>query len=406
MMKKIRLYFFLLFLTLYPVPYTLYPVYAEASCDPSACGSDDVSCLTDVTNKCEQQLQVTRGQEKTLTSQLAIIDGQTKVTNLKIQETNAKIATLKRQISDLGTRIDRISGTLDSLSELLLKRIVQTYKYGNTDSAFNLIFSSGNITDLLERLKYIQVAQAYDKQKLYELQATKLDYNDQKQDKVTRQAEAEKLSKDLDTYQKQLTDQKKTKQELLSETQGNEATYEKLLAQAQSQLAGFTSFTGGNSSILSGQTVCDEWGCYYNQRDSQWGNVGLNGTGDRIADIGCLMTSMAMVYTHYGHKDVTPLSINANSDNFAAYAPTFLKYSISANGISSSRAGSVIDGELAAGRPVIVGIGRGPDHFVVLLSGSGGNYKMNDPFVPNGHNISFTDHYSIGSIHEIDKVTF
>ncbi len=386
------------------------PVWAEISCDPGVCSdksdSEKETCLSNEINACGARIQDAQNKEKTLTSQLSLIDGQVQVTNLKIADTNYKIDKLKREISDLDTRLVRIGTTLDSLAEVLLKRIVQTYKYSNNISALDLLFSSHGFSDLLERLKYVQVAQAYDKKKLYELQATKLAYNDQKQDKKTRQVEAEKLSKDLDVYQKQLDQQKKSKQELLTETQGDEATYEKLIAQAKSQLAGFTSFTGGNASILTGQTVCDDWGCYYNQRDSSWGNVGLNGTNNRIADIGCLMTSMAMVYTHYGHKDITPLSINSNSDNFAAYEPTFLKYTISANGINSKRAGSVIDGELSAGRPVIVGIGRGPDHFMVFLSGSNGNYKMNDPFVPNGHNINFTDHYSIGSISEIDKVLF
>ena len=54
---------------------------------------------------------------------------------------------------------------------------------------------------------------------------------------------------------------------------------------------------------------------------------------------------------------------------------------------------------------MIIGIGAGPDHFVVFISGSGGNYKMNDPFVPNGHNINFTDHYSISNIRSIERVS-
>lgn len=394
-------------LLLYFIPHT--PAFADAKCDPSTCSTDDEKCLNDVKAKCEEQIQDAQKQEKTLKSQLSLIDSQTKVTTLKIEETTLSIEKLKREISDLSTRIERVAISLDTLSEMLLQRIVQTFKYNETVSTFSMIFSSQNIADLLGKLKYIQVAQAYNKQKLYELQATKLAYNDQKQDKQTRQTEAEKLSKNLETYKIQLANQKKAKDELLSETQNSEVTYQKLLAQAQAQLAGFQRFTQGNATILTGQTTCDDWGCYYNQRDAQWGNAGLNNTSYRIADIGCLMTSMAMVYTHYGHKDVTPLSINSNSDNFSSIAPTYLKYTISANGTTSNRAWiakSIIDGELSAGRPVIIGIGGGPDHFIVFISGSNGNYKMNDPFVPNGHNIDFTDHYSLSSISEIDKVSF
>lgn len=185
----------------------------------------------------ESQLQDSRNQEKTLKSQLNLIDGQTKVTTLKIEETNLKIAKLKREISDLATRIDRIGTTLDTLSEILLKRIVQTYKYGNAISTLDLLFSSHGFADLLERLKYAQVAQAYDKKKLYELQATKLAYNDQKQDKDTRRKEAEKLNKDLEAYKNQLAEQKKAKDELLAITKNDEARYQTLIAQLRADLS-------------------------------------------------------------------------------------------------------------------------------------------------------------------------
>ena len=160
---------------------------------------------------------------------------------------------------------------------------------------------------------------------------------------------------------------------------------------------------------MSNQTVCNDWGCYYNQRDTQWGATSLNNTGYTLASDGCLITSMAMVYTHFGHRNVTPLSINSNPLNFASYYPAYLNRVIVADGTQSTRISSAIDSELSAGRPVIVGIsydgGPLPDHFLVLVSGSNGSYKMNDPYTPNGANIPFTDHYSVGSIREIDRIS-
>lgn len=190
--------------------------------------------------KLEAHLKDAQNQEKTLKSQLELIDGQTKVTTLKIEETNLKIEKLKREITELSTRIDRISISLDSLSELLLKRIIQTYKYSNSVSTFDLLLSSHGFADLIERLKYIQVAQAYDKKKLYELQATKIAYNEQKSDKQVRQTEAEKLNKDLEIYKKQLDDQKKAKDELLAITKNDETRYQSLIAQLQADINSIT----------------------------------------------------------------------------------------------------------------------------------------------------------------------
>lgn len=209
------------------------PVYAQTCADPSICTDSDqdkhLECLHAIEATCVNQLQASQKQENSLKTQLNLIDGQTKVTNLKIEETNLKIDKLKRDITALSSRIERIGTTLDTLSELLLRRIVQTYKFSNAVSTIDLLFSSHGFTDLLERLKYVQVAQTYDKKKLYELQAAKLAYNDQKQDKLTRQQEAEKLNKDLATYQQQLTQQKKQKDDLLRETRNDENKYQELI---------------------------------------------------------------------------------------------------------------------------------------------------------------------------------
>ncbi len=227
-MKKI-LYFLILLFALFFFPLTR--TFAE--CDSICQQLNDKEAQI---KQLESQLQSSLSQERTLTNQLNLIDGQTKVTQLKIEETNLKIEKLKREIDDLSTRIDRIGITLDSLSEILLRRIVQTYKFSNSLSTLDLIFSSQNFADLVERLKYIQVAQTFDKKKLYELQATKLAYNDQKQDKLTRQQEAKKLQKDLERYNAELTQQKKDKDELLRLTKNDEARYQGLIAQLQAEI--------------------------------------------------------------------------------------------------------------------------------------------------------------------------
>lgn len=177
----------------------------------------------------EKQLAQTQAQEKTLKTQLAYIDGQNKLTQLKIEETEFQIKKLDKEINDLSGRIERLSLSVDAISEVLLERIVKTYKYSNT-STLDLIFSSHGITDLLGRLKYIQVAQANDKKVLYQLQATKATYNDQKTDRESRQAEQEKLKKDLEKYTQQLAEQKKAKEEILRVTQNDEKKFQDLLA--------------------------------------------------------------------------------------------------------------------------------------------------------------------------------
>ncbi len=186
--------------------------------------------------KLETHLEDARSKSKTLKSQLGIIDSQTKITELKIEEISIRIEKLKREIFELSTRIDRISTSIDTLSEILLKRIIQTYKYGAL-TTLDLIFSSDGFAQILERTKYIQVAQANDKKVLYQLQATKSTYNDQRQDKQTKQNEAKKLNQDLENYKNQLDQQKKDKENLLAITKNDESRYQQEIARLQAELA-------------------------------------------------------------------------------------------------------------------------------------------------------------------------
>lgn len=212
--------------------------------------NDRLQAIQKQIDELQQQLNSARSQEKTLKSQLDYIDGQTKLTQLKIEETNTQIAKLDQEITDLSSRITRLSGTVDTITQLLLDRITQTYKYGNI-SSIDLLFSSHGFSDLLNRIKYIQVAQANDKKVLYQLQATKATYNDQKTDKETRQAQQEKLKKDLDKYQTQLVDQKKEKDELLRITQNNEAVYQAKIRAAQEEQNAILAILSGKGNEVS-----------------------------------------------------------------------------------------------------------------------------------------------------------
>lgn len=184
----------------------------------------------------QKQLDDSQKQENTLKAQLKYIDGQTQLTELKIEQTQFQIIKLDKEITELNNRIDRLSTSVDQISQVLLDRIVKTYKY-SIITPIDLIFSSQGFGDLLTRIKYIQVAQANDKKILYQLQATKSNYNDQKQDKQTRQAVQEKLKKDLEKYQAQLAEQKTEKDQLLNAVKNDEARYQKRLAELQREIS-------------------------------------------------------------------------------------------------------------------------------------------------------------------------
>ncbi|HUD44312.1 MAG TPA: hypothetical protein VMR41_02085 [Patescibacteria group bacterium] len=372
--------------------------------------SDNHISVADCPGFLQGKVDQLHGQETTLTQTIAVMTNQINLTQARIEATQEQLTELEANIQTATTKITTLNASLETITQVLLKRIVATYETNNLEQT-QAVLASTNLNDLVERSSYLKIVQAHDKKLIYDTQQAQTDYANQKGIFEAQKLKAEQLKQSLQTYSDQLAQQQQQKQALLTQTQGDESTYESLLSEAKAQLAGFSNFVNsqGGATILSGQTVCDGWGCYYNQRDSQWGNVALNNTEYSIASDGCLLTSMAMVYTHYGHRSVTPLTINSNPSNFAAYEPAYLLKTIVADGATSNRISSEIDSVLSGGDPVIVGIsydgGPYPDHFVVLISGSNGSYTMNDPFVANGHEIAFTDHYSVGSIREIDRVS-
>ncbi len=377
--------------------------------DVGDCASQHLN-PNDCVNYYQGKLNSAQSQAKTLSSQISVMTNQINLTQARIVNTQSQIKELTGEITTTSTKIATIEGSLSGLTKVLLDHIVATYKVGNSQD-FGLLVTSNTISDFFQRASYLRIVQAHDRQLIYDTVQARNDYANQQDIFVAKKKQVEALQNQLQAYTVQLGQEKTDKQRLLAETQGSETTYQRLLAQAEAQLAGFSRFAAsqGGASLLSGQTSCDDWGCYYNQRDTQWGAVALGGSQYSIASDGCLMTSMAMIYTHYGHRGVTPLTINANSNNFASYNRAYLMKTITADGATSTRSGSAIDSELSSGRPVVVGVSYdgGPiaDHFVVLVSGSGGNYTMKDPFTPNGNNIPFTSKYSVGSIVEVDAVS-
>lgn len=382
------------------------PSSASQTSNIGDCADNHVS-VADCPKYLESKLTDLQGKDKTLSSQIEIADNQIKLTEAKINSTQAQIDSLVEDIGITKTKISSSEGDLDKTSHAFVGRAKAVYQVGTVDP-WQVLLTANTLDNFFTRLKYLKIVQLFDKRNIYAAEQAKVNYANQQDILVDKKKEEEALSTKLQAYTDQLNKDKSTKKQLLSETQGSEANYQRLLNAAKAQLAGFSNFVAaqGGASLLSGQTSCDSWGCYYNQRDSSWGGMALNGTQYSLASDGCLITAMAMIFTHYGHH-ITPVDINSNSSNFASYYPAYLLFTISAGGATAQRVGSSMDSVLAGGDPVVVGINAyGGTHFVVIKSGSGGNYIMNDPYLANGHDISFTDHYSMGSIFSVQKVVF
>lgn len=371
--------------------------------------------LQDDIKQYEQKIAELQQQKNTLSKQISIFDSQIALTSLRINTIRSAVTKLSGEIDELANEISRIEELLTRRTELVLRRIPESYKRKNT-SQFGMLFLSNSFSDFVARVKYISTIQEHDAALLFQLKATQNNFEERKGLREEKKLAQEKLKKQLEQESAALARQKREKETLLSQTRNDETTYQKLLAQAQAQLASLASFVDTQgATLLSNQTSCNDWGCYYNQRDSQWGNILINGQGSgcsgpcNVLRVGCLVTSVAMVASHLGRKDILPSDVALSGPENFAVGTALLRKTITVKGVTISRIGisSSLSPDAVKNGPVIVGIFHGSfgQHFVVVKSYTNGEYIMNDPYEAGGHDISFTSRYSLGSVFSVERVS-
>ena len=168
--------------------------------------------------------------------------------------------------------------------------------------------------------------------------------------------------------------------------------------------------SGGGSTerlILDAQPISDDWGVYYNQRDSRWASANVGAGSTQVWKIGCLISDLAMVYSHFGYRSVTPATIAARPGYFNAGGAIFnsaLNVPGHATYIVRDPDPSWIRAQVAAGHPVIVGMNlqTGTTHFVTLTGLNGASdYWTNDPWEQNAMHVAFSgDWFTRGPIYE------
>jgi peptidoglycan hydrolase CwlO-like protein len=365
-----------------------------------------VADLTQKINQYQAELKKVGAAKNTLENAVKTLNLQTNKTQAQISLTEKNINNVQVEIQQLGAGITEARQGID-INQAALAAEIRSLQENDDEPLIIKVLAAGDFSRVWNDVSTTMQVQNSLQEKMENLrsQEHKLASSQiaSRQKKLVLADKKESLT----SQQESLVQTKKTKEQLLSETDAQESKYQQLLAEAKAELKSFSTFTqkAGGAGLLPGQESCDEWGCYYNQRDAAWGNTPLNGTQYRLASDGCLVTSLAMVMTHYGYNNVTPATINADPSNFAPYYPAYLLKTVHVGGVTAVRASAAIDATLAAGDPAIVGLhAYGGTHFVVLVSGSNGNYLMRDPYISNGKDINFSDHYSLASVYEINKV--
>ncbi len=210
---------------------------------------DDIEDLQDEIKELEEKIINLQSEGKTLLNEITYFNSQISLTQLRIQNAEAEIikrnkllVELVDDIENLTTRIDKLSSSIDYQKNILEERMRARYK-SQTSSPVVILFGSNTLSTAVKKAEYLKVMQRQDQGLLDQMESTKQAYGLQKNLFEEKKSETEELKArveqekaNLVAYNNDLSNQKSSKEQLLSETQNDEAKYQDLLSKARAEL--------------------------------------------------------------------------------------------------------------------------------------------------------------------------
>ncbi len=199
-------------------------------------------------------------QKNTLSTQIRYMDTQIVLAVLQIQKTEEIIIKTKTEISDISEKIDGLNESIDYLSMIIAQKITEGYK-SRSISFFDFFFNSSDFSSLVNRIKYLKVAQDNDRRVVFQAQQAKVNYEDQKNIREQKQKQLEELTVKLNQQKIALNLQKNSKQQILEDTNNDEKIYQDLLSKAKVEFTAIQGIIAGKGTetyirdVLKGETI-------------------------------------------------------------------------------------------------------------------------------------------------------
>jgi peptidoglycan hydrolase CwlO-like protein len=228
------------------------PTPTSTSTTPTATPTQGVNPekKNELENKIEeytQKIGELQGQAKTLKSQISLVDNQIAVAELRVQSTEEKIEQLEGDIEIAKNKINGLETNIEVVSKAMVERVGAVYAVGTIDP-FQMLLTSDNFSNFLTRLKYLKVVQMYDKKQIYAAEQAKNSYQQEQSLFEEKQKEAESLKVQLASFNIQLEDEKKKKNDILAVTNNDEKNYQNLLAQTRAEFEAIQGIIAGKGT--------------------------------------------------------------------------------------------------------------------------------------------------------------
>jgi len=337
-----------------------------------------------------------RLQSQNLANEIVIIEQEIRKTETQIKTTRTKIEKVQLEIEKVTTEIKEKERQITRQKEILGAYIREIYDY-DQQGGLEIALAHDSFSEFLNQQEYLVTLEAKMQQTLNEIQSLKAQLETKKKELETKKQELEELKAKLERERKSLENQKRSKEELLIKTEQEEAKYEELLGRIDTQkrsiLGDINALRKKKSELLAAikraqqkpKTNLSSTGWYFSQIDPRWAYTTIGWSGSYMADYGCAVTSVAMVFKHYG-INIDPGTLAKQPifwEDLIVWPRQWQFLSLVSSTAHAGVDWSRIDQEITAKHPVIVFVranGRGAGHYVVIHGkDKTGNYIVHDP---------------------------
>ncbi|HPN96337.1 MAG TPA: C39 family peptidase [Candidatus Moranbacteria bacterium] len=333
-------------------------------------------------------------QESTLAAQVNSINQEKMETHSKLQLTQKELDELTKRIENLEEAIKEKEANIN-VQKKILTGLMQSYYEYDQQGILGLVIINKDFSETLSQSDYLEQSGAKVSEILSDIEKSKSELENDKKELDEDMQKNLDLKEELADKKADLQYTERQKQNLLTQTQGEEEKYRGLLARVEEQKQELFNFSeAGNLDEVSASVskypkpkdnlASTSW--YFSQKDSRWGNKKIGNSSSLMKDYGCAVTSVAMVFKKNGASTDPGKMCREKIFYYdlikwpATWSPGIsLSSSVSHGNIKWS----TIDSEIKKGNPVIVYIkktnGRG-GHYVVVTGKDKKDYIVHDPY--------------------------
>lgn len=341
----------------------------------------------------QQIIEIKEKQQDTLDNQVTILEAEINKMESEAELKRNEIDDLNQKIINLENRIKETEKSIE-LQRKILSNLLQSYYENKDQDIVSAFLSDKNISSFMAKEDRLLQVEDKTKEVLKNIRSLKDDLENEKLSIENKRSELTNLYYQLQEKTSELKDKKEQKEVLISQTQGEQSKYEKLLERVEEQKQELLNIDeiGGSLSAdsypkpPSSAYASTSW--YYSQRDSRWGNQTIGNSKTLMKSYGCAVTAVSMVFTYHGDS-ITPGSMSKKKifyfDLIAWPTSSFGgKVFLSSSYAHGNISWSTVDAELKKKNPVIVYIkktkGSGGHYVVIHTKMSNGKYVVHDPY--------------------------